>query len=723
MQRYNIFVGQCIDLADSMIIKSEAIADAMNRPLLESGKQIPTDRSQWRYYQHLAGQRLSTDSPVMITSLDDQKSIELTVENLARHKKTSNVYRANPTYITALVSDYPDMVVYIKGCFTPIPLSESLAAPDCTVMRYSRLLVEEQEQSIISDLQTWILASHRRWMSEGWKVHNDAFEAAFYAQLYPQIPGKIMELRMARCHTPEVHSYHVEEFLASHQKLNEFLPYLTPAQKFTLYRNIRYWERNTGKDDIFTWLVDVFLTGWNMPTVAYDVGQQIHDASDDNHLRPEPVGYKVPLNFDEIQGGRDLQLVSTTEIINKEYGLADENYLYQEEMLNELNENLSLTQYPDQPTKLIEITAIDPEAVERDQLDMTLFNELLHLACLGRYNIQHEIINPTNGDTMRMSTKELIALYLYAGFQGYSGITLEHIPTLNCQGVLIKRWVTVDELMAFLPESYPGRWTPTVNYYVDTHTEIYSNLLSADEFYESVAKILEMKRNRWKYTHNRRRDTDTIAGQLLYQYYYRSYECDLKLNFENYAEFFAKFAMDYEIISSESWADIAVDAFNILTAYETNTSVTQSEIQRAMVRLLSMLSSYTIHFATRMASDSFIVTEPVVIKPDETLTSASLGEVIIQEAIEPIGSKIKARGNIEIDSPMPDVVEVNIPQNFNFFFNMRPRIEVQVETKLDVLIDQPLAMPDVTSIERIPWDGRRLVERVVIRDNGPYTAP
>ncbi|QXO09800.1 hypothetical protein pEaSNUABM38_00078 [Erwinia phage pEa_SNUABM_38] len=723
MQRYNIFVGQCIDLADSMIIKSEAIADAMNRPLVEAGKPVPVDKSQWRYYQHLAGQRLNTDSPVMITSLDDQKSIELTVENLARHKKTSNVYRANPSYITALVSDYPDMIVYIRACFNPIPLAESLAAPDCTVMRYSTKLIEEQEQSIISDLQLWILAAHRRWMAEGWKIHNDAFEAAFYAQLFPQLPGKIMELRMARCHTPEVHSYHVEEFLASHQKLNEFLPYLTPAQKFTLYRNIRYWERNTGKHDNFTWLVDVFLTGWNMPTVAYDVGQQIHDASDDDNLRPLPVGYKVPLNFDDIQGGRDLQLVSTTEIINKEYALADENYLYQEEMLNELNENLSLTQYPDQPTKLVEITAIDPEAIERDQLDMTLFNELLHLACLGRYNIQHEIINPTTGDTMRMSTKELIALFLFSAFKGYSGIELEHIPIMNCQGVLIKRWVTVDELMAFLPESYPGRWTPTVNYYVDTHQEIYSNLLSADEFYEAASNILAMKRNRWKYTHNRRRDTDTIAAQLLYQYYYRSYKCDLKLNYEDYTQFFAKFAMDYEIISSESWADIAVDAFNILTAYETNTSVTQSEIQRAMVRLLTMLSSYTVHFATRMASDSFIVTEPVVIKPDETMMSASLGEIIIQEALEPIERNIKARGNIEVDSPMPDVVEVNIPQNFNFFFNMRPRIEIVVDAKLDVVIEHPLVHADITEIERISWDDRLLVDRVLIRDNGPYTVP
>lgn len=723
MQRYNIFVGQCIDLADSLIIKSEAIADAMNMPLVEAGILVPTDKTQWRYYQHLAGQRFNTDSPVMITSLDTQEVMELTVSNLARHKKTSNVYRANPDYITALISEYPDMVVYIRGVFNPIMMGDAIGAADCTVLYYSQKLVEEQEQSIISDLQTWIKAAHVRWMAEGWKVHNDAFVAAFYSQLFPAIPGKIQDLRLARCHTQEVHSFHVEEFLASHQRLNEFLPYLTVKQKFTLYRNIRYWERNTGKEDIFQWLIDVFLTGWNMPVASYEVGQQIHDPVDDNSLRPLPVGYKNPLNFDEMQGGRDLQLVTTTEIINKEYGLATENPLYQEEMLDDLNERLSLTQYPDQPTKLIEITAIDPEAVERDQLDMTLFNELLHLACLGRYNIQHEIINPTNGDTVRMATKELIALFLYAAYQGYSGIELEHIPTMNCQGVLIKRWVTVDELLAFLPESYPDRWLPTVNYYVDTHTEIYSNLLSADEFYTAATGILAMKRNRWKYTQNRRRDTDTIAGDLLYQYYYRSYKCDLELGFADYKEFFAKFAMDYEIISSESWADIAVDAFNILTAYETNSSVTQSEIQRAMVKLLTMLSSYTIHFATRMASDSFIVTDPLVIKPDETMTSAALGEIIIQEVVEPIETKIKARGSMELQPTMPEIVETVIPQNFLFWFNLRPRVEVQVHSSLDVVIDMPLIEAEVTDITRVPWDGVTLEERVVVRNNGPYNTP
>lgn len=723
MQRYNIFVGQCIDLADSMIIKSEAIAEAMNLPLVESGQIVPTDKSEWRYYQHLAGKLFSTDTPVTIKSLDTKEMIELTIESLARHKKTSNTYRADPNYITALISDRPEMYLYIRGVFNPVPIKEAVAAPDCTILRYNGKLVEQQELSIISDLQAWIKASHVRWMAEGWKVHNDAFVAAFQSQLSPQIPGKLLDLRMARCFTPEVHSFHVEEFLASHQKLNEFLPYLTQVQKFTLYRNIRYWERNIGKQDIFTWLVDVFLTGWNMPAVAYQIGQQIHDPVDDDSLRPLPVGYTQPLNFDDLLGGRDLQLVSTTEIINKEYGLATENYLYQEEMLDKLNDQLSLAQYPSQPTKLIEITAIDPEAIERDQLDMTLFNELLHLSCLGLYNITHEIIDPTTGNTLKMATKELLALFLYAAYKGYSGIELGHIPTMYCQNVLIKRWVTVEELEAFLPDAYPGRWTPTINYYVDTHSEIYSNLLTADEFYEAASNILEMKRRRWKYTHNRRRDTDTIAGQLLHEYYYRSYKCDLKLGFENYEAFFAKFAMDYTIISNESWADIAVDAFNILTAYETNASVTQSEIQRAMVKLLTLLSSYTIHFATRMASDSYIVTDPVIVKPDETLTSAALGEIIIQEVIEPVETKIGATGTVELDGPMPDLVDVDIPQNFNFMFDLRPLIEVSIENKLDVVIDTPMVEAEVTSIEREPWDHRRLVQRVVVRDNGPYTAP
>lgn len=704
MQRYNIFVGQCISLAESLIFKSETIAEAMNVPLVEAGIQIPVDKRKWRYYQHLAGIRFETDKSLMITSLDTEEEIELTIANLARHKKTSNVYRYNPDYIIGLLKQYPEMNVYIRGVFWPIPFDVSLAAEDCTVLYYDADLVEPQELSIIYDLQECIRQFHARYMADGYKIYNDLYVMTFYGVLYAFIPGMIETLRNKRVHTAEVHSFHVEEFLASHQKLNEFMPYMTTAQRFAIYRNIRYWERHSGKEDVLEWLIDVFLTGWNMPVVAYRLGQLIHDP-EAGELTPKPVAYREALNFNEDIGGRDLMLTTTQEVINREYGLAYDNANYADQAQKDLDDRLSLTQYPSQATKLLEITAVDPESIERDQLDYTLFNELLHMACLGRYNIYHDIINPTNGDTLRMSTKELIAMFLYAAYAGYSGITLNTIPTLNCHEVLLKRWVTFDSLEAFLPESWPERWTPTINYFMDTHDELYNNLLNSDDFYSLAARILANKRRRWKYINNRRTDSDRQSGLQLFNYYYRDYKCDLKLPYYDYDEFFKKFGMEYTVISQESWADIAVDAFNILTAFDTNSSVTQSEIQRMMVRLMTMLSSYTIHFATQMASDAVLVTDPIMVQPDTMLTSAGISEIIISDNLGWVSTKTDSKAIAEMPDTCVDILDVvanpqpektpSTPEQLGGFdwydvvMDVSLGIQISVNSEIEVLIEHP----------------------------------
>lgn len=704
MQRYNIFVGQCISLAESLIFKSETIAEAMNVPLVEAGKIVPADKMKWRYYQHLAGQRFETDTPLMIMSLDTKEEIELTIENLARHKKTSNVYRSDSKYITELLVNNPKMNVYIRGVFWPVDMADAITAEDCTILYYDTTLVEPQEMNLIYELSDLIFRAHARYMADGWKVYNDLYVTAFYGVLYVNLPYFIETLRNQRVHTVEVHSFHVAEFLASHQKLNEFIPYMTEEQKFSIYRNIRYWERHAGKEDVLNWLIDVFLTGWNMPVVAYNLGQEIHNPAE-GELLPHPIAYREALNFNEDIGGRDLIVTTTSEVINKEYGLAYDNANYAADAQEDLDNRLSLTQYPAQTTKLLEITAIDPETIERDQLDYTLFNELLHLACLDRYNIFHDIINPTNGDTIRLSTKELIAMFLYAAYRGYSGIELKHIPTMNCQGVLLKRWVTYDELEKFLPDAYANRWAPTINYYIDTHDEVYNNILNSDEFFGIASTILANKRRRWRYTNNRRTDPDTQAGLQLFEYYYRSYVCDLKLPYEDYVEFFRKFGMDYEIISNEAWADIAVDSFNILTAFDTNSSVTQSEIQRMMVRLMTMLSSYTIHFATTMASDRMIVTDPLMVRVDSMLTSASISEIIISDNMGWVSTKTDSKATAITPDVIVDILDVKTNPNppvtpskpdelggfdwFDVTMDVSLGIQIEINAEIEVLIDQP----------------------------------
>ncbi|AWN08913.1 putative virion structural protein [Salmonella phage SPAsTU] len=716
MQRFNIFRDQAITLAKSLIIKSESIAQQMNLGITKNGGYVSDNRETWRYYLHLAGRRHAIDKPIYITSLDTQEQIELTTQNLSRHKKTSNVYRSNPEYIDDLIADYPDYAVYIRGTFNPVDMAYALRVDDCSILYYDPSLVESQETSLISQLENFIRAIHVRFMADGWKVHNDCFVLAFYMQVYPVLPGAIMYIRKRLQFTTETHSYYVTEFLASHQELHEFMPYLTQSQKFTLYRNIRYWERNSGKEEIFTWMIDTLLTGWGMPAVSYVVGQQIHDPStgSDDDLTPLPIGYQSSLNYTERDSGRDLDIVTTTDIIQKEVNLAYNNPVHEPEYQEDLDRRLSLTQYPNLSTKLIEVTAVDPEAIERWEYMHGLFNEWMHVVARGNYNIYHEILNPTNGDTLKLTSKELMALFLYAGFKGYSDVALDDIPVWNVFGVLIKRWVSFDEMEQHLVPSYPHRFDALINYYTDTHYEIVGNLLSADELYDMADTIMTQKRRRYRYTHNRHKLTDRAAGVQLFAYHYRDYKCDLKLPYRNYDEFFKTFGFDYELVSAETWQDIATDALNVATNLETRASVSQAEIQRAMVRLMTKLSSYTVHFAARMGSEMYDVTDPVIPMLDDIAAAAD----DTMHIIEPLTGIQRVSRNMAMttDKPIPVapvIKELAIPQRIKLRMNIYPAIRVKVTQEVVVDITQPTL--DIVKVS-MSGDEWTLAEKVIERD-------
>jgi len=691
MQRFNIFRDQNIALAKSLIIKSDIIAQQMNLAITQKGGYVSSDRNTWRYYLHLAGRRHDLDQPILITSLDTQELIELTTANLSIHKKTSNVYRSNTEYIDQLILANLDYAVYIKGCFWPIPLRVSVSVRDNSILYYNPTLVESQEQSLIRNLEDKITAFHVRYMADGWRVHNDAFVLAFYNMLYPALPGMLMRLRTEKQHTLETHSYFVTEFLASHQELHEFIPYLTRNQMFTVYRNIRYWERNSGKKDIFDTMVNTFFTGWSMPAVAYRVGQQIHDPSSgkDEDLTPLPVGYQEALNYTERNSGRDLDLVTTADIIQKEVRLAYNNFVHQAEYQRSLDTRLSLTQYPNLTTKLVEVTAIDPEAVERFEFTHGLFNEWLHLAAKGRYNILQDFLNPTNGETIRLNSKELMALYLYAGFKGYSGIALEKIPTFNALGVQIKRWVSVGEMQRYLvPDSWEGRYDKTVNYFADTQVDVIGDVLSNDEFYDMASTMINNKRRRWTYAYNRRKMKDRAAALQLFAYHYRDYRCDLGLPYENYDAFFQALGFDYTIISDETWQDIATDAFNIATNLDNRATLSQSEIQRAMVKLMSKLSSYSIHFAARMSSDTYDTTDPITPILGDIYTSGGMSTTIDDAHVGVVSTQVAAKMRTATPlSVMPTVVAMSMPRRYKLRMNIYPGIQVRVHQKLRIDIE------------------------------------
>lgn len=695
MKVVQIYINSVIELANSLIFKSEVQARAMNKPLTELGIRIPSDKREWRYYQHISGKKFDGDVPVLLESLDDGTEIELTIEALAHHKKTSNVYRYNREFIEELISNYPDMCIYIKGCFYPISIERAIDVPDCTILWHDDSLVEPQEVSLFRRLSEWMRSVHIAWFAESWEITQDAFTLAFWEQLYPAIPAKILEIRLALTHTPETHSHHIELFLSSHQKTHEYLPYLTLRQKQSLYRNIRYFERNSGKEYVLEWLIDDFLTGWNMRTVTYDVSAAKHDPST-GEVAPKPIAIRRALNFKEEEQGRDAEVVPTEALIQKEFGLAYDNPNNSDEYLESLNFKLGLTQYPEQTTKLIEVTAVDPNGLEEFYLEDVLVNEWLHNASTGRYAAYHEILNPLTGDTLRMSTCELFALFMYASAKGYSGTELNKLDSFIAIGVQNKNWVSTEDYHGMLRDSWPERWNPIVDFYTDSFYDIYSSIVTPDELYITATEILKFKRQRQLFTYNRLRTDDIAAAELCFRHSYIEVDCDLNLPEDNYHDFFQRFGISYDDISSEAWQDIAKDAFNTATAYDRNSQISHQEIQRAMVGLLTRLSSYTIHFAQQMAVERNTISEPLFSTIGDTPVRAEGTVVVENQTHAPSNFITESYGTVEAPELFVDILTYDAPTEYEYEFDHTVGCSVIVEHAVNINVNVP-----TTDIERV----------------------
>jgi hypothetical protein len=80
-----MYIDQIFELAETIVIKSELTAQAINKKLiLQHGAQAvnPIDKTTWKYYLNLAGKYHPTDTKIIITSLDDLSQIVFDAQTL-----------------------------------------------------------------------------------------------------------------------------------------------------------------------------------------------------------------------------------------------------------------------------------------------------------------------------------------------------------------------------------------------------------------------------------------------------------------------------------------------------------------------------------------------------------------------------------------------------------------------------------------------------------------
>lgn len=615
--QFKLYYQNVVGLVRSMVIKLPLVADTMNKELVDSGLEIPHDPHEWRYYKHLAGEYHHLDTPMTITSLDTSEEIILSRENLNVHKKTRNLYEVDTTYRNAVVERYPAQSNLVIGILFPVDADKAIAAKTGTILYYHLPFIESQETSLVQRIEEWIFGWFYKVDMDSYKEGHDLFAWTIVSQTYVQLPSVIMDIRFENIHTSQTHSFHIRNYLASNFNLDDYVSYMNTKQMMYLYRNLRYIKQNIGKQEVFDMLVKTLFTERSLPAYGYELAQGRPDF--DKSIYPTPKFIRSSLNFNSNYTTNEFVDYDILDVTYKESLDTVANPLYLQEYTKQAEQKTEQSRFSRMPTKIIEVTAIDPEDAQPFKLIDVMLNEWIYYASTGRYSMQVDLTNPQSGEEFKLGMDYLVLLYFYAYYRGYHGTVLTGLPTVTAVGVQVD-----DVLLSkdYLPKLKYNHWTAyddEIDFFVKT--QVYPDDLyrTVEDFIDVSENILKAKRRRYNYVYKVDRYTDKLPRTTMFNLNYRDHICDL--NSENVADYDAllvRYNIDPLLMSDEAWQDLAIECLDAATLYNTNARVSLSDIQAAMVGIFNRLTSYTTQVLKDVISQDSLVPHPTVVNPGET---------------------------------------------------------------------------------------------------------
>lgn len=582
---FSIFKEDTIKLCKTMVIKSQKVAEAINQDLTEQGYAPETETHKWKYFLNLAGEYHPTDQVMTVTSLDTLETIRFTKATLELHKTTRKEYSLQSDYYTQLVNRYPEQEELIRGIINPVDLDKAVKADDYTILNWDSSLIETQEENVIPKLQEWVKGFVFRYDVDGYSLTDNLDAAALLGVLYLNLPIRILNIRLANCHTELVHTYHIWSYLSSHSALDEFREYLTYKQAHWLYRNIRYLEANVGKQEVFDELVLNLLTERGLSLYGHRIEHVVDEVlTGDN--KPKARIRRLPINdyfSEEIER-------SVGEVLRLEEDLAlwnIENQPYDEEDITTRIVNSSSDSLP---TKVMESEAVDISGSLPVTLGDILLNQWIEWASAGRYNAYISVSNPYTSSTMRLSAKDAVVAYFYC-YNKSHGVTLSYMPDVFCERTV---------------KTEPYRWSDVINLLDTKYVKI--NVVDA---IVSSSPSLEL------YTNTE--DFYSVCDDILDVVKYHRFILGAEENFRFYGEYakavdfcFRDYRATFGVPDIDEWmienglslntlsaADAEIMANEILaaaTGADVHAGTSLKELQAAMLGVMQRLCSYDLQF-------------------------------------------------------------------------------------------------------------------------------
>lgn len=594
---FALYLAACVALAQTIIVKSEESEQGLNQYVIDhenygASYVDETDPTTWKYYMNLSGQYHFTDTVMNIISLDTMETIEFNAANLKIHTATAAAYQFGSKYYQALVDQYPSQVMLILGILYPVDMALAIAAKDGQILGYPSKYVEPNEYNLIANLQEWIYAFKSRWINPQYGVSDELYFTVQLANMYQGILQQIIGFREQACGTSEMHSFHQQQYLASHQGLDAYMNELSLPQIIWLCRNINYIQRNVGKKSTFETLIANILTLRSIPLAAYTMR---HDTSNmPTQTYPTIFFESDPLNFGE-------NLVASTSwtldtMLDTEQPLATTNAEIQADAEPEIRILMENSLSNTLQTKVLNSAMVDEADSSPYTLENILMNHWLYFSSKDLYSAFIVVDNPVTGEpVVPMNAKDgfVFMWYCYSKSIGID-LTTHPIPAALATRVVRMPQPPVSDLLSIVDATLVSQDVATQALgYMPT----ISPMISVTAFYNTCVQL-------WQAANNQRGlvalQEDYRARGQLYGATERIWSDNMIQmgdgNSETFAQWFEFRNIDIGNFSADDYGLMYASLVQAATGLNLTNTNSVANLQRAMIAIMQTLSSYSVQY-------------------------------------------------------------------------------------------------------------------------------
>lgn len=643
---FNLYLQSVLDFAQTVVIKLDQVAEATNYFVIQKtgSTEINTaDRTTWKYYQNISGAYHSSDDLMYVESLDGNGQVLFSKDALESNPITNVAYSYGSYYYKELVARYPEQETLILGILYPCDIEEAIAALDGTILSYPTALVEEGETEFISSLQQWVYDYLHRWVNKAYVNNNNLYVASYLAQLTLNLIPAIMNIRLKACKTNQAHSFHISQYLRSHGLLDSHIVEMDSVQRLDLYRNIKYYQRHAGFSSTFKKLSELLLGERGIPLYDYRFHHNsgainYTDPRFGSNIWPTLTFSRGPANSAAQRQG--LTRVDLTDALALIESQAPGNETHHQNNLTVLEETLQLSTSSSLQTKVLESTLDLTNNTYVQAPDTIVFNEWVRLAAAGVYRYVFEFTPPGQTVPIQLTQQQAVALWYYAITKatepaikpdGY--IELEHVPLFGIHDVLRTPTPSRNELLNLVD---PLKFTSAdVDAILSMVTPVPGLLMTRELFEGYCSRVFVNADNMYRYYSFKEHPIARAMGQMVVEALHVDKLVTLpELTVstapyvgKTYVDFFKDINFSPSNYSQRDFFDLTTAVYEAATGVNLNLVTDPKNIQEAMVKLLRMLSSYSIAVVYTPSTESAIPLNHPDVRAYDLLMSESSASI------------------------------------------------------------------------------------------------